>query len=185
MGETGKLRSVEKTKLMIMVSLMAVIITICSWISIPMVVPFTLQTFAIFFALVFLGGAYGTLSIVIYIVLGVIGVPVFSGFRSGIAVISGPTGGYIVGFIFSGLLFLLLTKVFGEKKTVIIFSMVLGLIICYLIGTLWFMFVYAGTENAKGFGAVLSICVIPFIIPDICKMALAFILARIVKKAVK
>ena len=162
MGETDKLRSVEKTKLMIMVSLMAVIITICSWISIPMVVPFTLQTFAIFFALVFLGGAYGTLSIVIYILLGVIGVPVFS-----------------------GLLFLLLTKIFGEKKTVIIISMVLGLIICYLIGTLWFMFVYAGTENAKGFGAVLSICVIPFIIPDICKMALAFILARIVKKAVK
>jgi len=185
MKEKSRLKSIEKTKMMVMVSLMAVIITICSWISIPMVVPFTLQTFAVFFALIFLGGTYGTLSIVIYILLGVIGVPVFSGFKSGIAVISGPTGGYIVGFIFSGLLFILMTRLFGEKKVVIIVSMVLGLIICYLIGTLWFMFVYAGTENAKGFGTVLSICVVPFIIPDVCKMILAYILARIVRKAVK
>ena len=180
-----KMKSIDKTKLMIMVSLMAVIITICSWISIPMVVPFTLQTFAIFFSLIFLGGAYGTLSIVIYIMLGIIGIPVFSGFRSGLAVISGPTGGYIVGFVFSGLLFMLLTKLLGEKKYVTILALGLGLIVCYLIGTLWFMFVYAGTENAKGFGAVLSICVIPFLIPDICKLVLAYIMGGIVKKAVR
>ena len=101
--------SALKTKMMVMTALMAVIITICSWISIPLVVPFTLQTFAIFFALVFLGGTYGTISITVYILLGIIGVPVFSGFKSGIAAITGPTGGYIVGFVFSGLLFLLLT----------------------------------------------------------------------------
>ena len=177
--------SALKTKMMVMTALMAVIITICSWISIPLVVPFTLQTFAIFFALVFLGGTYGTISISVYILLGIIGVPVFSGFKSGFAAITGPTGGYIVGFVFSGLLFILLTKVFGEKKVVIIVSMVLGLLLCYLIGTLWFMYVYAGTENAKSFGKVLSICVIPFIIPDACKMVLAYIMGGIVKKAVR
>ena len=177
--------SALKTKMMVMTALMAVIITICSWISIPLVVPFTLQTFAIFFALVFLGGTYGTISITVYILLGIIGVPVFSGFKSGIAAITGPTGGYIVGFVFSGLLFLLLTKVFGEKKVVIIVAMVLGLLLCYLIGTLWFVHVYAGTENAKSFGTVLNICVIPFIIPDACKMALAYIMGGLVKKAVR
>ena len=73
----------------------------------------------------------------------------------------------------------------GEKKVVIIVSMVLGLLLCYLIGTLWFMYVYAGTENAKSFGKVFSICVIPFIIPDACKMVLAYIMGGIVKKAVR
>ena len=184
MGRT-KLKSSEKTRMMVMTALMAVIISICSWISIPLVVPFTLQTFAIFFALVFLGGYYGTLSIVIYILLGVIGIPVFSGFKSGYAVIIGPTGGYIVGFVFSGLLFILITKFFGEKKIVVIISMVMGLVLCYLIGTLWFVHVYAGTENAKEFGTVLSLCVLPFIIPDICKMVLAYILGGIVKKAIR
>lgn len=185
MNEKIKMKSSDRIKLMVMVSLMAVIITVCSWISIPMVVPFTLQTFAVFFALVFLGGTYGTLSIVVYILLGVIGVPVFSGFKSGIAAISGPTGGYIVGFVLSGLVYILITKLMGEKKLAIILAMTLGLLVCYTFGTLWFMFVYAGTENAKGLMTVLSLCIYPFIIPDICKMILAFILARIVKKAVK
>ncbi|MBO4782094.1 MAG: biotin transporter BioY [Lachnospiraceae bacterium] len=170
---------------MVMTAFMAVIMVICSWITIPMVVPFTLQTFAVFFALLFLGGTYGTLSIFIYILLGVIGIPVFSGFKSGLAVITGPTGGYIVGFLFSGLIFIIMTRLFGEKKAVLIISMVLGLLICYLIGTLWFMHVYAGTESAKSFGTVLSICVIPFIIPDICKMVLAYIMSGLVKKAVR
>ena len=181
----SKLKSAEKTKLMIMTAITATLIVICSWISIPMAVPFTLQTFAIFFALVFLGGSYGTLSIVVYIILGCIGLPVFSGFKGGIAAITGPTGGYIVGFVFSGLIYLLITKVFGEKKVTIIISMILGLAICYLVGTLWFMHVYAGTENAKTFGTVISLCVIPFIIPDICKLVLAYIMAGIVKKAVR
>ena len=181
----GKSKTAVKTRYMVMTAFMAVIMVICSWITIPMVVPFTLQTFAVFFALLFLGGTYGTLSIFIYILLGIIGIPVFSGFKSGLAVITCPTGGYIVGFLFSGLIFIIMTRLFGEKKAVLIISMVLGLLICYLIGTLWFMHVYAGTESAKSFGTVLSICVIPFIIPDICKMVLAYIMSGLVKKAVR
>ena len=185
MSEKTRMKSSERTKLMVMVSLTAVIISICSWISIPMVVPFTLQTFAVFFAFIFLGGVYGTLSVVIYILLGVIGVPVFSGFKSGVAVISGPTGGYIVGFVLSGLIYILVTKLLGEKKFAVMLALILGLLVCYVFGTLWFMYVYSGTENAKSFMTVLSLCVFPFIIPDICKMILAYILARIVKKAVR
>ena len=175
----------RKTKMIVMTGIMAALIAICSWIYIPLTVPFTLQTFAIFFALVFLGGKYGTLSIVVYILIGVIGLPVFSGFKGGYGVIIGPTGGYIVGFVFSGLIFMLFTRLFGEKRAVKIAAMVTGLIVCYVIGTLWFMFVYAGTENAKGFAAVLSICVIPFIIPDVVKLTAAYILAGAVKKGVR
>ena len=92
---------------------------------------------------------------------------------------------YIVGFVFSGLIFILFTHLFGEKRVVKIAAMVVGLIVCYVIGTLWFMYVYAGTENAKGFGTVLSICVIPFIIPDILKLVAAYVLAGAVKKGVR
>ena len=63
----GKSKTAVKTRYMVMTAFMAVIMVICSWITIPMVVPFTLQTFAVFFALLFLGGTYGTLSIFIYI----------------------------------------------------------------------------------------------------------------------
>ena len=77
----------------------AVIIAVCSWISIPTVVPFTLQTFAVFSVLGLLGGKRGTISVLIYILLGAVGVPVFAGFSGGFGVILGPTGGYIVGFL--------------------------------------------------------------------------------------
>ena len=148
-------------------------------------VPISLGILGIFFAVYVNGMLWGTVSTLMYILLGFVGVPVFAGFTSGAGKLLGPTGGYIVGFVFSGLLFLLLTKVFGEKKVVIIVAMVLGLLLCYLIGTLWFVHVYAGTENAKSIGTVLKICVIPFIIPDACKMALAYIMGGLVKKAVR
>ena len=90
---------------MIYIALMAVIITICSWISIPGPVPFTLQTFAVFTALLLLGTRDGLISIVVYLLLGAVGVPVFSGFSGGIGHLLGPTGGYLIGFIVMGFVF--------------------------------------------------------------------------------
>ena len=87
----------------------AALIAICSWISIPMAVPFTLQTFAVFAILLLLGGKRGTMSILTYVLMGAIGLPVFSGFTGGVGVLLGKTGGYILGFIFTGIIFLLLT----------------------------------------------------------------------------
>ena len=74
-------------------ALMAVVLCICSWITVPFAVPFTMQTFAVFCSLLLLGGKLGTLSIGVYILLGMVGLPVFSGFRGGIGHIIGPTGG--------------------------------------------------------------------------------------------
>ena len=75
------------------IAIFAVLIAICSWISIPATVPFTLQTFGVFIAAGVLGGKRGTLSVLVFILLGAVGIPVFANFSGGIGVLAGPTGG--------------------------------------------------------------------------------------------
>lgn len=171
---TQKVRTID----LAYIAVGAALIAICSWISIPLTVPFTLQTFAVFFILAALGGKRGTFSILVYILLGAIGVPVFAGFSSGIGVLLGNTGGYILGFLLSGIVYLVLTKLFGERLPVQIIALVLGLALCYAFGTAWFMVVYTKANGAVGLGTVLSWCVFPFILPDLVKLALALTIAR-------
>ncbi|MBQ3379049.1 MAG: biotin transporter BioY [Clostridia bacterium] len=166
------------TRELVYIALFAVLIVVCSWISIPtpMGIPVTLQTFAIFLTLGLLGGRRGTLSLIIFILLGLVGLPVFSGFRGGMGVLFGTTGGYIIGFVFSALLFWLITAKLGNKTLIIIAAMILGIIVCYAFGTAWFVVMYtAGAGEISVLGA-LSSCVFPFIIPDAVKIALAVLL---------
>ena len=165
---------------MVCVSLMAVVIALCSWLSVPSPVPFTMQTFAVFCALLLLGGKRGFFAVGLYILLGAFGLPVFSGFRGGLGALLGPTGGYILGFALTALLYWLL-----EKKLPPLVPLVGGLLLCYLFGTLWFVYVYSAGGKEIGFGAALGMCVLPYLIPDAIKLLLAFVLARRVKKAVK
>ena len=158
------------------------LIALCSWISIPTLVPFTLQTFAVFLAVAILGGKRGTLAVVVYVLLGAIGVPVFAEFTGGLGIILRNTGGYIIGFIFSALSMWLIESLFGRKLWVQGISMVLGLLACYAVGTAWFMFVYMRDTGAVGLSTVLGWCVIPFIIPDAVKIALALMLSKVLKK---
>lgn len=160
------------------IAIFAGVMAICSWISIPATVPFTLQTFGVFLAVGVLGGKRGTLSVLIYILLGAIGLPVFAGFSGGIGSILGTTGGYIIGFLFSALVMWGMEAAFGKKLWVRALSMVLGLAVCYAFGTAWFMLVYARSSGAVGLGTVLGWCVIPFIIPDLVKIALALLLCK-------
>ena len=134
-----------KTQNLVLCSLFSAIIAICSWLTIPAAVPFTLQTFAIFAALLVLGGKWGTASICVYILLGAVGLPVFSGFKGGIGVLIGVTGGYILGFILSGLVFWIMEHLLGNSLLTKISAMILGLIICYTAGTAWFVITY--TKN--------------------------------------
>ena len=173
------------TKELVFTALMAVIIAVCSWISIPTTVPFTLQTFGVFMAVGLLGGKKGTISVLVYILLGAVGVPVFAGFSSGIGVLFGTTGGYIVGFLLSGLVYWAMTAAFGEKLPIMIIAMVLGLLVCYAFGTAWFMIVYAKNTAPIGLMTALGWCVFPFIIPDCIKLALAVVLTKQLKKYVK
>ena len=160
------------------IALFAAIIAVCSQIQIPLTVPFTMQTFAVFSALAILGGKNGTISILIYIALGAIGVPVFAGFSGGIGVLFGTTGGYILGFLFSGLLYWLITHFLGTKLPVMIAAMALGLIVCYTFGTVWFIQVYTSKVESIGLMAALGWCVFPFILPDCVKIALAILIAK-------
>lgn len=173
------------TKELVFTALMAVIIAVCSWISIPTTVPFTLQTFGVFMAVGLLGGKKGTISVLVYILLGAVGVPVFAGFSSGIGVLFGTTGGYIVGFLLSGFVYWAMTAAFGEKLPIMIIAMVLGLLVCYAFGTAWFMIVYAKNTAPIGLMTALGWCVFPFIIPDCIKIALAVVLTKQLKKYVK
>jgi biotin transport system substrate-specific component len=174
----------SKTYDMAYIAIFAVIMAICSWISIPMTVPFTLQTFGVFIAVGVLGGKRGTMAVLVYILLGAVGIPVFAGFSGGIGSLLGTSGGYIIGFLFSALAMWGIEKLAGRKPVVQIISMVIGLVICYVFGTIWFMVVYARNSGAVGLGTVLGWCVIPFIIPDLIKIALAFIVSRNVRKYV-
>lgn len=164
----------SKTYDMAYIAVFAVLMAICSWISIPTTVPFTLQTFGVFAAVGVLGGKRGTLSVLIYILLGAIGIPVFAGFSGGIGILLGTTGGYIVGFLFSALVMWGMEKLFGRKPVMQIVSMIAGLLVCYVFGTVWFMIVYSSENGAVGLATVLGWCVIPFIIPDLIKIAVAF-----------
>lgn len=162
-----------KTRDMAYIALFAVLMAVCSWISIPAVVPFTLQTFGVFVAVSVLGGKRGTLAVVLYLLMGVVGLPVFSGFSGGLGRLLGSTGGYIVGFVFSALVMWLMERLCGTKTWVLALSMVLGLAVCYAFGTAWFLTVYARTTGPIGLWTALGWCVFPYIIPDLAKIALA------------
>lgn len=174
----------SKTYDIVYIAVFAVIMAICSWISIPAAVPFTLQTFGVFIAVGVLGGKRGSLSVLVFILLGAIGIPVFANFSGGIGVLAGPTGGYIIGFLFSALLMWAMEKLPGKKSVMQIVSMIAGLIVCYAFGTVWFVIVYGRMNGPIGFTAALASCVVPFIIPDIIKIALAYVLSRKLRKYV-
>lgn len=175
----------SKTLDMVYIAVFAVLIAICSWISIPTVVPFTLQTFAIFLSICILGGKRGTLAVLVYILLGLMGIPVFAGFSGGIGVLAGNTGGYIMGFLLSALVMWVMEKILGRKLWVLALSMIIGLVVCYAFGTAWFMIVYTGNTGAVGLASVLGWCVVPFLIPDFIKIALAFILSKRLEKLIE
>ena len=160
------------------VAIFAVTIAICSWISIPTTVPFTLQTFGIFLAVGVLGGKRGTLAVLVYLLLGAVGIPVFAGFSGGVGCLLGSTGGYLVGFLFTALVMWAMERLMGKKLWVLALSMLLGLVVCYAFGTVWFILVYARTTGEIGLLTALGWCVFPYILPDLIKIALALVLCR-------
>lgn len=172
----------NKTYNIVLEAICAALITICSWISLQIMdIPFTLQTFGIFLVLFTIGGKRGTISILIYILLGLIGVPVFAGFKSGPAALIGPTGGFIIGFIFVGLCYWLLDELCFKKLKKssarrLAFCIIEGVIlevVLYVFGVIWFMVVYTRNTGDIGLAAVLSMCVYPFLIPDLVKLIAA------------
>ena len=158
---------------MTLASLFAALTAICAWICVPVFgCTFTLQTFAVSLTLFVLGGRWGTVSILVYLLLGAVGLPVFSGFQGGIGVLLGATGGYLWGFLSTGLCYWAVDR-FGKLR-----AMVLGHLSCYLCGSLWFM-IWSGS----GLGPVLMLCVVPYLIPDTLKLCLAWYISKRIRKA--
>ena len=164
-------RTIDIAYIAMAVALMAV----CSWICIPTAaVSFTLQTFAVFLTCYLLGGWRGTTAVVVYILLGAAGVPVFAEMSGGISSLAGASGGYIIGFFFSALVMGAFERFIGKKFWMYAISMVLALAVCYAFGTAWFVRVFVTEDGSKvGTMAALGWCVFPFIIPDLAKIALA------------
>lgn len=180
MNEQVKSIKQTKTYSMLLIALFAAITAVFSQISIPIgPVPINLALLAVFTAAGLLNVKQAVASQAIYILMGIIGVPVFAGFRGGFAVIFGPTGGYILGYIAAAFLISLLLKKIGKKPVFIALAIILGLILCYTLGTIWFVL-----SSGTGVVAALSACVFPFLPGDACKIAVATILSVKLKKIV-
>ena len=154
---------------MVQASLFAALIAICGWISLPIPpLTFTLQTLAVLMALGILGGKWGSVSVLLYLLMGCVGLPVFSQFRGGFGALLDATGGFLWGFFLGALVFR------AAQKLGTLPAMVLCQLTVYLCGCLWFSH-WAG--NAGIVSAALT-CVAPYLIPDGIKLALAYRLSR-------
>jgi biotin transport system substrate-specific component len=151
-------------------ALFAALMALCAWIQIPTgSVAFTLQTFALFLTLLLLGGKWGSVTVLVYLGLGFLGLPVFSGFQGGIGTLLGPSGGFLVGFMLTAWAYGLVTFLFRKSTVSRVFGLVLGLFSCYFTGWLW----YCRFAPVNFF-----LWCAPFVIPDILKLSLAFFLAK-------
>lgn len=175
----------RKTRDLVYCAIFAALIAVCAWISIPMAVPITMQTFGIFATVGILGGKRGTISVLVYLLLGAVGLPVFAGFQGGIGALTGSTGGYIVGFLGSALVMWGVERLWGRKSFALAVSMVLGLLVCYAFGTAWYLLIYTRTTGVVSLATVLGWCVFPFLVPDGVKIALAMVLTSRLKDQIK
>lgn len=167
-----------KTYTMILMAFFAALTAIFTQISIPIgPVPINLALLSVFAVGGILGCKKATISQAIYILIGAVGAPVFSGFQGGISKLVGPTGGYLIGYVIAAFAVGLITDRFGIKAWVLVVSMVVGLTLCYAFGTAWFM-IYTGTP----LWSALVLCVFPFLIGDAAKIAVATVLVKSLKR---
>ena len=156
------------TSTIAMIALMTAVTCILGPLSVPIgPVPISLTNLAIYFTVILLGWKKGTVSYVIYLLIGLVGVPVFSSFS---------TGGYLIGFIFLAMISGWFIEKFPGKRVMYFVGMVLGTAVCYALGTAWLAY-----EAEMTFQAALMAGVIPFIIGDIAKMIVAIIVAPMIK----
>lgn len=163
------------------IGVMTAVTCILAPLSIPIgMVPISFTNLAVYFALYVLGTKKGTISYIVYLLLGVVGVPVFSGFTSGPAKLFGPTGGYLIGFIFMAIIAGIFIDKFTNKMYFCFCGMVLGTAVCYLLGTLWLA--YSGNLT---FAEALAAGVLPFIPGDLIKIIIAMLVGPQIRKQLK
>ncbi len=170
----------QSTKALVLCALFAAVTAVLSQLSLPLPftpVPINLATLAVFAAGGLLGPVYGAVSLVVYVVLGAAGLPVFAQFSGGIGILIGPTGGYIMGYIAAAAMTGWIAKRLQRQFWGNVLAMTAGLAVCYAMGTVWFMF-----STKTGLWAALGMCVLPFLIGDALKiLCAAFLVNRLAR----
>lgn len=165
------------TKQLTLIGVMTAVTCILGPLSLQIgIVPISFTNLAIYFSVYILGRKSGTLSYIVYLLVGLAGLPVFSGFTGGFPKMSGPTGGYLIGFIFMALISGIFIDHFSKKTYMCFLGMMLGTIVTYIFGTAWLAF-----QSNLTFNAALTLGVLPFIPGDLIKMVIATLIAPKIK----
>ena len=163
---------------LVMTAVMAAVIAAVAPFARPIgPIPITLGTLVMYLAGYVLGGKRAGVAVLVYVLLGAVGVPVFNGFTGGLGVVAGPTGGYIIGFIPLAFLSGLAVERFPQNRLLQFVGMVIATAVLYALGTAWFC-----VQAGKSLAAALSVCVFPFIPGDLAKMAVAMVLGPMVRE---
>ncbi|MCL2083167.1 MAG: biotin transporter BioY [Oscillospiraceae bacterium] len=166
-----------KVKILALCAMFAALSAVLSQVSLPIgPVPITLTHISVFAAAGLLGAKYGLVSQLIFVSLGVLGLPVFAGFNSGISALIGPTGGFIVGYLVCTFVCGWIIEIFGNSVYSLTLAMYAGWVATYLCGITWYMY-YSGTPLT----AALSVCLIPFLPGDLAKTAVTVLVVKRLK----
>lgn len=172
-----------KTKEITLIGLMTAVTCIAGPLSLPLPfspVPISLTNLAVYFSAYLLGMKRGTISYCVYLLLGLVGLPVFSSFTSGPSKLLGPTGGYLIGFIFTAVVCGYFADRWNGRLVPSLIGMLLGSAVYYVFGTGWLAY-----QQHMGFGAAFAFGVLPFIVGDIIKMAVCLLAGSQVRVRVK
>ena len=176
----------ERVRDMVFIALCAVMIAVCAQIHIPVLpIPYSMQNFGVFIAIGILGGRRAFFAIAVYLALGAAGLPVFAGFSGGVGRLLGETGGFLLGFLAIALVSWLITSLFKRGAASLLASLVTGQLISYAIGAFWYWTLYVREGSGASFSGILSVCVLPFLIPDIIKIFVAVMLSDRARKILK
>ena len=163
---------------MAVTALMAAVMCVLGPLTVPIgAVPISLANFVICLTAWLLGPKFGTLSVAVYLCIGLLGVPVFSGYGAGLAKLAGPTGGYLVGYLLLALIGGLFIEKSNGNPVVSGIGLVLGDAACYVLGTAWFVF-----QMQCELGYALSVCVYPFIALDLAKIVVSCVVGALLRK---
>ena len=170
----------KEIRAMVRVALSVAFLCVSAFIAVPFfAVPFTLQSLAVLALLALLGWKSGGAAILVYLALGAVGLPVFSGFTGGVGILFGQTGGFLFGFLFAVPVFALVSAIKKGSRLFTVLAMVGALLTDYLVGALWYYFLFA---NETSFFASLTVTVLPFLLPDAVKATLALFISERMKK---
>lgn len=159
-------------------ALMAALMCILGPVTIPIgAVPISLMVLVMLLSVYLLGWKLGTLSVLLYLAIGAVGLPVFSGYQGGLAKLAGPTGGYLLGYVPMAIIAGLFIEKSGAKILWSVLGMVLAVAVLYAFGTAWFVLQMQCTV-----GYALTVCVLPFLAFDAAKIAVALVAGGLLRR---